>query len=276
MGFAFTRTSPTFAYTQPLENSLKFLQTQHQKILQRFHCLLPQIANVACDPSIPSSNHINHFLMLVSPKSTQSRTKLYCNDYFSCSLHLEVFLHAPECFRSSRVSFLLKHPTLSLVYVAPTHKTNCSTGNLIQATNVNYTSLYTPHSTNQVAHVELELMFLVITSSNTHLYAKLALKIWFVTDFAQALAPFLSTAGYVPPNSTVKSSHNFTSLLTLTLVPLTSLSTHIQPPHQTQHTDALSQLSVLISLSVAYLLSLPLILLLQIFYKLLQPMLTHI
>ncbi len=30
MDTAFTRTSTTFAYTQPLENSLQFLQTQHQ------------------------------------------------------------------------------------------------------------------------------------------------------------------------------------------------------------------------------------------------------
>ncbi len=43
-----------------------------------------------------------------------------------------------------------------------------------------------------------------------------------------------------------------------------------------KHTDALSQLSVPISLSVAYLLSLPLILLLPMFYKLLRPIPAHI
>jgi hypothetical protein len=55
-------------------------------ILKRFHCLLPHIADVACAPSTPPSNQINHFLALVSPKSVRSRLKLHINNYLSHSL----------------------------------------------------------------------------------------------------------------------------------------------------------------------------------------------
>jgi hypothetical protein len=38
-------------------------------ILQWFHCLLPQIANIACAPTIPTPNRIQPFLSSVSPHS---------------------------------------------------------------------------------------------------------------------------------------------------------------------------------------------------------------
>ncbi len=48
-------------------------------ILKRFQCLLPNFADFTCAPSIPPSDRINHFLMLVSPKSARSRLKLLIN-----------------------------------------------------------------------------------------------------------------------------------------------------------------------------------------------------
>jgi hypothetical protein len=99
----------------------------------------------------------------------------YCAPYATKS-----FCMHQNTSTSSPVLFLLRHPTLSLVYVAATHKTDCSTGNLMQASNINYASLYTRHSTNQVAHAELQSTFLVISSSNAHVYAKMAFTIWFV------------------------------------------------------------------------------------------------
>ena len=69
------------------------------KILQRFHCLLPHIAEVACAPSIPPTDCINHFLPLVSPKSAHIRLKLHLNDYLSHSLYKNnVFSNAPDHF----------------------------------------------------------------------------------------------------------------------------------------------------------------------------------
>ncbi len=163
---------------------------------------------------------------------------------------------------SSRVSFLLRHPTLLLVYVVATHNTNCLSGSLIQASNVNYVSLYTQPSTNWVANAEQQSTFLVITLSNAFLYSNLVFTSWFPTDFHGLYFQFYQPPDMSPPTPQGTLSHNFTPLPLLTLIPLTSLSTLIQPPHQTQHMDALSQLSVLISLSVACLVNLPLILLL--------------
>ncbi len=68
------------------------------KILQRFHCILPHIAEVACTPSIPPTDRINHFLTLVSPKCALSRIKLHLNDYITHSLYNEVFTNAPDQF----------------------------------------------------------------------------------------------------------------------------------------------------------------------------------
>ncbi len=86
----FTRTSPTSPSTKPTNAT--------SKILQRFHCILPHIAEVACAPSIPPTVRINHFLTLVSPKSARSRIKLHLNDYITHSLYNEVFTNAPDQF----------------------------------------------------------------------------------------------------------------------------------------------------------------------------------
>ncbi len=91
---------------------------------------------------------------------------------------------------SSQAYFLLRHPSLSSDYVAATHTTASSTGNLTQASNVNYVSLYTRPPTNQYVHVAPWLIFLVTTSSNAHASAKLEFTIQFVTALHKLLPQF--------------------------------------------------------------------------------------
>ncbi len=85
-------------------------------ILKRFQCLLPHIADIACAPSTPLSDRINHFLMLVSPKNTRSRLKLHINDYLSHSLYDEVFSNAPDHFHllPSLLSSQTSYPLIGL------------------------------------------------------------------------------------------------------------------------------------------------------------------
>ena len=94
--------------------------------------------------------------------------------------------------------------------------------------------------------------------------------------FAHALARALSTAGFVPPNSTVDTEPYFTSHLILTPIRLTSPLTHIQPHHHSYLMDVPPTPSALISPSAHYLPWFLSILILKMFYKLSRPMPTHI
>ncbi len=80
-GFWIHKDLPNFPIHPFIEDLFDISNNTHSTILPCFHCLLPQIADIACAPSIPTSDRISHFLTLVSPKSAQSRIKLHCNDY---------------------------------------------------------------------------------------------------------------------------------------------------------------------------------------------------
>ena len=97
-GFRIHTDLPNFVIHPTIGALFDIFTNKTSKILQRFHCLFPHIAEVACDPSIPPSDCIYHFLMSVSPKSTQSRLKLHLNEHLSHSLHNEVFSNAPDHF----------------------------------------------------------------------------------------------------------------------------------------------------------------------------------
>ncbi len=143
----------------------------------------------------------------------------------------------PNTSTSSRAYFLLRHPTLSSDYVAATHTTASLTGNSTQASNVNYVSLYTQLPTNQFVHVAPWSIFLVTTSSNAHASAKLEFTIQFAMAL-QKLSPQFSLPLDMSPQ-TLQWTWNpsFTSHQTLTLVPLISPLTHIQPHHLSRLMD---------------------------------------
>ncbi len=113
------------------------------------------------------------------------KIKLHCNYYLSRSLHHEVFLHAPEHFHllPSLLSSQTSYPLIGLCRSNPWNW--LFNWQLIQASNVNYASLYIRHLTNRVAHAELQPTFLVITPSNAHVYAKLVFTIWFVMELCR-------------------------------------------------------------------------------------------
>ena len=67
--FCIHKALPNFTIHPTISALFDISTNTTSKILQRIHCLLPQIAEVTCAPSIPPSNCINHFLTSVSPKS---------------------------------------------------------------------------------------------------------------------------------------------------------------------------------------------------------------
>ncbi len=108
----------------------------------------------------------------------------------------------------SQAYFLLRHPTLSSDYVAATHTTPSSTGNLTQASNVNYIFLYTRLPTNQLVHVAPWLIFLVATSSNVHASTKLEFTIQFTTALHKLL-PQLTLSPHTLVGKSVWNSAEF-------------------------------------------------------------------
>jgi hypothetical protein len=71
-GFRIHKDLPNFPIHQTIGTLFDISTNNTSKILQRFHCILPHIAEIPCAPSIPPTDRINHFLTLVSPKSAQS------------------------------------------------------------------------------------------------------------------------------------------------------------------------------------------------------------
>ncbi len=167
-GSAFTKTSPTSSCTRPLAHYLTSPSTQpptfsnpssaSSLILLTSHVLHPLLPQTA---SITSSHWFLIRAHAVDSNSTSTIT--YLTHFTMKSSPM-----LPTTSISSQAYFLLRHPTFSSDYVAATHTTASSTGNLTQAPNVNYVSLYTRLPTNQFVHVEQWSIFLVTTSSNAH------------------------------------------------------------------------------------------------------------
>ena len=122
------------------------------------------------------------------------------------------------------------------------------------------------------------MIFLVITSSKNNAHA--SLQNWSTIHNAIrngfALAPALSTAGYVLPNTTVDMEPNLYLPSDPHSRPFDLSLTHIQHHHPSHRTDAPPTPLAPISPSVHYLQDLLSILILRMFYKLSRPMPTHI
>ncbi len=115
-GFQIHKHLSNFSIYQSISALFDISTSNTSKILQRFHCLLPHIAEVTCAPSIPPPDCINHFLTLVSPKSARSRLKLHINDYLSHSLYNNVFSNTPDHFHllPSLLSSQTAYPLIGL------------------------------------------------------------------------------------------------------------------------------------------------------------------
>ena len=172
-GFQIHKDLPNFPIHQTIGTLFDISTNTNSKILQCFHCIHPHIAEVACTPSIPPTDRINHFLTLVSPKSAQSRIKLHLHNYITHSLYNEVFSNAPDQFHLLP-SLLSPQTSYPLIGLCQSNSHNrLLNWQFTQASNENYVSLYNQLPTNQSAHVAQWLIFLAITSSNAHTSAKL-------------------------------------------------------------------------------------------------------
>jgi hypothetical protein len=134
----------------------------------------------------------------------------------------------PTTSTSFPACFLHKHPTLSSAYVIAALTNASSTVNSTLASNAHYISLYNQHLTHQLVHVATWLIFLVITSSNESGYAKLEFTILFKTVLHMLLPPLSPLLDLSPQTLQYKQNPPFTSHLTLTLISLIYLLTHIQ------------------------------------------------
>jgi len=106
------------------------------------------------------------------------------------------------------VYFPLKHHTLSSDYVKATHTTASSTGNLTSIKQKQRLPAVHPTTKQPIcACGTIVDMFGNHIFKCTHI-CKIGIHNAFHDGFAQALAPVLSTAGFVPPNSTVDTEPN--------------------------------------------------------------------
>jgi hypothetical protein len=63
-GFRIHKDLPNFPIHHTIVALFEISTNTTSKILQRFHCLIPHIAEVTCAPSIPPPDRINNFLTL--------------------------------------------------------------------------------------------------------------------------------------------------------------------------------------------------------------------
>ena len=230
-GFCIHEDHPNFPIHPTIGALFDISTNTTSKILQLFHCLLPHIAEVTCAPSIPPSDCINQLLTSVSPKSAQSKIKLHLNKHLSHSLHNKVFSNAPNHFHllPSLLSSQTSYPFIELCCSNPHNRLL----NWQFNTGIKH-KLCVPlyPTTNQ----PIWTCGTVVNIFGDHIFkcrriCKIGVHNAIHDGFAHALAPVLSTARCVPPNSTVDRNPSFTSHLTLTLFRSISPLTHIQPHH---------------------------------------------
>jgi hypothetical protein len=68
----------------------------HSSCLQRYHILLPTIANIACSEKCPPHERTQHFQTKLSTHSMRSRIKQYCANSLEALTYETTFLTAPE------------------------------------------------------------------------------------------------------------------------------------------------------------------------------------
>jgi hypothetical protein len=193
-GFRIHKDLPNFLIHPTIGALFDISTNTTSNILQCFYCLLPHIAEVACAPSIPPSDSINHFLILVSPKSVQSKLKLHLNNYLSHSLYSEVFSNAPDHFHLLP-SLLFSQTSYPLIGLCRSNPHNRLLNWQFDISIKHKLRLPLYPTTNQFVHVAPWLIFSMITSSNANASAKLEFTMQFATVLHMLLPQF-----YLPPD----------------------------------------------------------------------------
>jgi hypothetical protein len=201
-GFQIFKDIPNFPIHQTIGALFDIFTNTTSKILQRFHCLLPHIAEVACAPSIPPPDCINHFLPLVSPKSARSRLKLHLNDYLSHSLYNNVFSNAPNHFHLLP-SLLSSQTAYHLIGLCRSNPHNCLLNWQLDIgikrklrLPLNLTNNQPICACGTIVDIFGDHIFKCTCICNIGVHNAIR------DGLTHALAPVLSTAGFVPPNST--------------------------------------------------------------------------
>jgi hypothetical protein len=202
-GFYIHKDLPNFLIHPTIGALFDISTNTTSNILQCFHCLLPHIAEVPCAPSIPPSDRINHFLTLVSPKSAQSRLKLHLSNYLSHSLYNKVFSNAPDHFHLLP-SLLSSQKSSPLFGLCRSNPHNCLLNWQFNIGIKCKLRLPLYPTTNQ----PICAFGTVADIFGDHIFkckriCKIGVHNAIHDGFAHALAPVLSTARFIPPNSTV-------------------------------------------------------------------------
>jgi len=124
---------PNFPIHQTIGALFDISTNNTSKNLQQFHCILPHIAEIACAPSIPPTDRINHFLTLVLLRVHEVES-----NYTSMTTSLTHYTTKsspmlPTSFTSSLACFCHKHHTPLSDYVKAIHTTASNIGNSTQA-----------------------------------------------------------------------------------------------------------------------------------------------
>ena len=152
--FEFTRTYPTFSYTQPSVNYLMSLPIQpptSSNIFTVYSLIL--LWSRVLHPPLPSTTSINSLCWFL-PRAHKAESNSIAVITSLTHYTMRSLPMLPTTSISSSSSFLLRRPTLSSVYAGAPPTTVSSTGSSTYASNINYTSLSTHLPTNQFVHVE--------------------------------------------------------------------------------------------------------------------------
>ena len=123
-GFTLHRNLLPFKLYHTLSDLFNMSTTPSSLILQRYHCLLPDIASVACGPSTPPATRTSHFLTSVSTNSARDRISAHCSSSIIQDLYHEVYTSSPQDIHllPSLLSPQTSYPLISMYRSVPTNR----------------------------------------------------------------------------------------------------------------------------------------------------------
>ena len=200
-GFTLHRDLLPFKLHHTLSDLFNRSSNPSSLILQRYHCLLPDIASVACGPSTPPATRTSHFLTSVSTNSARDRISAHCSSSIIQDLYHEVYTSSPQDIHllPSLLSPQTSYPLISMCRSIPTNR-------------------LPPWIFNPCLKRKLRLPLFApgalpvcpcgtsVDPFGDHLFqcrriCKIAVHNAIRDGFATALVPLLSSAGYILPSS---------------------------------------------------------------------------
>ena len=172
----------------------------HSLILQRYQHILPNIAAIACPPTIPRTDLSQYFLTTLSPHSARSRLKLHNTATVHAELYNHVFANDPEHFHllPSILSPATSYPLIAMSR-SPLKNRLTPLSFLLCIRRKLRLPIY-PHNTpctcgHQTHDIFGDHAFHCDKGSKKRAHNVIA------TEFALALSPALTQAGYLYPNT---------------------------------------------------------------------------